>query len=183
MDYCLELGKWLCFILLLLLFHSSYSMCPLYCIQNSSEGNVLIYSIVVFLFPGGKIVSSKPFAPLNFRINSRNLSGKYRSSCKSRFQCLMLPWIGVWYATCHMKFHVFSLFCRYWHNNACGGAFSTQGLRVLDWKASVLLPAYHRPHHSKHWSCWRRTQIQRVEFIFEESLTSSTNTLYIRDKE
>lgn len=27
------------------------------------------------LFPGGRIVSSKPFAPLNFRINSRNLSG------------------------------------------------------------------------------------------------------------
>ena len=38
---------------------------------------------------GGRIVSSKPFAPLNFRINSRNLSGKlwaqwymgFRASC------------------------------------------------------------------------------------------------------
>lgn len=28
---------------------------------------------------GGKIVSSKLFAPLNFRINSRNLSGKYKT--------------------------------------------------------------------------------------------------------
>jgi len=32
-------------------------------------------SLFFFFFPGGRIVSSKPFAPLNFRINSRNLSG------------------------------------------------------------------------------------------------------------
>lgn len=36
-------------------------------------------SISVSFLAGGKIVSSKPFAPLNFRINSRNLSGKYKS--------------------------------------------------------------------------------------------------------
>lgn len=40
--------------------------------------HLLILSVCCcFLLSGGKIVSSKPFAPLNFRINSRNLSGKY----------------------------------------------------------------------------------------------------------
>jgi len=39
-----------------------------------SKGN---WKLICFFlsFPGGRIVSSKPFAPLNFRINSRNLSG------------------------------------------------------------------------------------------------------------
>ena len=38
-----------------------------------SKGN---WKLICFFlsFPGGRIVSSKPFAPLNFRINSRNLS-------------------------------------------------------------------------------------------------------------
>lgn len=94
-------------------------------------------------FSGGKIVSSKPFAPLNFRINSRNLSGEYLTWCKKWFDV----W-NVWCLTCTV-FLCFSL-CRYWHNNACGGAFSSQGLSVMDRKASFLLPAYHRPHHSKH---------------------------------
>lgn len=33
-------------------------------------------AVMGFCVAGGRIVSSKPFAPLNFRINSRNLSGK-----------------------------------------------------------------------------------------------------------
>ena len=33
-------------------------------------------AVMGFCVVGGRIVSSKPFAPLNFRINSRNLSGK-----------------------------------------------------------------------------------------------------------
>lgn len=35
----------------------------------------MLFFFSSLLFPGGRIVSSKPFAPLNFRINSRNLSG------------------------------------------------------------------------------------------------------------
>uniref|UniRef100_A0A8C3P076 Histone-lysine N-methyltransferase, H3 lysine-79 specific n=1 Tax=Cyanoderma ruficeps TaxID=181631 RepID=A0A8C3P076_9PASS len=42
----------------------------------SEEWRERILTVLFFflLFPGGRIVSSKPFAPLNFRINSRNLS-------------------------------------------------------------------------------------------------------------
>lgn len=142
-----------------------------------------MYSLILsvycfFLFPGGKIVSSKPFAPLNFRINSRNLSGKYHNWWKSRFKCLIFSLTCIWHAV-----PCFSSPLRYWHNNACGGAFSTQGLCVMDWKTSFLLPAYHRPHHSKYWSSWTMTQMQRLEFLLKESLTSTTNELYLRDKD
>lgn len=41
------------------------------------EKILITFVCAVYLLLGGKIVSSKPFAPLNFRINSRNLSGKY----------------------------------------------------------------------------------------------------------
>ena len=42
----------------------------------ASHAGVLRVVLTPLCFPGGRIVSSKPFAPLNFRINSRNLSGK-----------------------------------------------------------------------------------------------------------
>lgn len=38
-------------------------------------------AVTGFFVAGGRIVSSKPFAPLNFRINSRNLSGKLWTRC------------------------------------------------------------------------------------------------------
>lgn len=83
-------------------------------------------------------MSSKPFAPLNFRINSRNLSGKphldFADMCEPSYVFLTISYLS----------------CRHWHNNACGRAFSTEGLRFLDWKASFLLSAYHRPHYSKY---------------------------------
>lgn len=44
-------------------------------------------AVMGFCVVGGRIVSSKPFAPLNFRINSRNLSGK-----------LWAPWYIVYLA-------------------------------------------------------------------------------------
>lgn len=133
----------------------------------------LIYLLILlttvcccFYFPGGKIVSSKPFAPLNFRINSRNLSGKYHDQWKADFN---VSCSCIWHA---VPCFLFYLSCRYWHNNACGGAFSTQGLRVLDWKASFLLLAYHRPYHSKYWSSWRKTHLQRLKFLLEESFSN-----------
>lgn len=55
---------------------------------------------------GGKIVSSKPFAPLNFRINSRNLSGMFYiqshshwfhlgSFCMIFKCCVLFFWIDI----------------------------------------------------------------------------------------
>lgn len=46
-------------------------------IEILKENKLIKFVCAVYLLLGGKIVSSKPFAPLNFRINSRNLSGKY----------------------------------------------------------------------------------------------------------
>ena len=45
----------------------------------ASRAGVLRAALIPLCFLGGRIVSSKPFAPLNFRINSRNLSGKNAS--------------------------------------------------------------------------------------------------------
>lgn len=48
-------------------------LCPGLCSAVVSAHAV----VTGFCVAGGRIVSSKPFAPLNFRINSRNLSGKH----------------------------------------------------------------------------------------------------------
>lgn len=125
------------------LFNVNHIVCHYGNITPKKTNSSLFYVYCVYLLLGGKIVSSKPFAPLNFRINSRNLSGKYNI------------WRKVFdtKAFKHSTDPPFLSFCpvflRHWHNNARGGAFSTQRLRVVDWKASFLLPAYHRPHHSK----------------------------------
>ena len=54
-------------------------------------------AVIGLCVAGGRIVSSKPFAPLNFRINSRNLSGKlwarwytgYPASCDQSYGVLL----------------------------------------------------------------------------------------------
>lgn len=138
----------------------------------TNENNPTHCVYCVYCLLGGKIVSSKPFAPLNFRINSRNLSGKYTVFTVFGEVVSSLVWPAVPFC---------SVSLRHWHNNACGGAFTTPRLRVVDWKASFLLPAYHRPHHSKQprrnagWGgagVEGVTYMQGLEVLFKESLTS-----------
>lgn len=45
--------------------------------------------------------------------------------------------------------HMWPAVCRHWYHHACGGALAAEGLSVMDGEASLLLPAYHRPHHSE----------------------------------
>lgn len=102
---------------------------------------------------GGKIVSSKPFASLNFRINSRNLSGK------SYIQSHFAPSLQL--RSFHIPFVCVCVFflCRYRHNHARCWTVSAARLSVLDREASFLLSAYNRPYHSEccYYDTFRRT--------------------------
>lgn len=103
---------------------------------------------------GGRIVSSKPFAPLNFRINSRNLSGE---SCRcarpgQRGHCGAARGQGPEQPGLkgpHLPSPSTPAARRHRHYHARGGVVPPEGLRVVDREASVVLPAHHRPHHSE----------------------------------